>query len=415
MRRTTRLGALLALVVGVSLPTWGVGTSGAQEHHGDHDHGGGGTTTTTAAPTTTTTRPGSTTTTTRPAPTSTTTTTAPDDHDHGGAGGGDHHGNPTTTVPGPTTTTTAIPGTPGAVRAAVRYGPYTIPGAEAEGGAGHGHAHTGNRYAYFVQKPCEDCYITGMQADLVTADGRRAGWSTGAQLHHVALANWSWGRTDATCFVGTPYSVGLMLGQRFFASADDRTAVRFPRGFGYRVRSTDVWNLVWDLAGEAPESQDVYVQVTFDWVPASTRGMRDVEPVWLDVDQCDDSMISVPQGTSSESWTWNVNRPGAIVAVGALGHEGTKNVTVRNNTTGQVICDSRPTIGGDPLFTDPYHGLAHISSMSTCAGVPVSRVSTGQRVSVTTNYDMPKAVDDQLGIALAYVTQSRRPAPRQSG
>jgi hypothetical protein len=45
----------------------------------------------------------------------------------------------------------------------------------------------------------------------------------------------------------------------------------------------------------------------------------------------------------------------------------------------------------------------------------VSRVSTGQRVSVTTNYDMPKAVDDQLGIALAYVTQSRRPAPRQSG
>jgi hypothetical protein len=395
MRRTTRLGAFLAVVVAVSLPTWGVGTSAAQEHHGDHDHGG---TTTTAAPTTTTTRPGSTTT--APAPTTTTTaaptttTTAPDDH-------GDHdHGNPTTT-------TRPVPGTPGAVRAAVRYGPYTIPGAEAAaGGPGHGHAHTGSRYAYFVQKPCQDCYITGIQADLVHADGSRAGWSTGGQLHHVALANWSWRRTDATCLAGSPYPVGLLFGQRFFGSADDRTAVRFPRGYGYRVRSADVWNLVWDLAGQAPDEQEVYVQVSFDWVPASTRGMRDVEPVWLDAEQCDDSMVSVPQGPSSKSWTWRVNRPGNVVAVGAFGHEGTQNVTVKNDTTDEVICDSRPTLGGDPVFVDPFHGVQHISSMSTCAGTPVTRLRSGQRVTMTANYNMPKAVDDQLGVALAYVAQS---------
>jgi hypothetical protein len=402
MRRTTRLGALLALVVGVSLPTWGVGTSGAQEHHGDHDHGG--TTTTTAAPTTTTTRPGSTTTTPAPSTTAapTTTTTESDEH-------GDHdHGNPTTTVPGPTTTTRPVPGTPGAVRASVRYGPYTVPGAEApEGGAGHGHAHTGSRYAYFVQKPCENCFITAMQADLVHADGSRAGWATGSQLHHVALTNWAWGRTDATCFAGSPYPVGLLLGQRFFASADDRTAVRFPRGYGYRVNQTDAWNLIWDLAGEAPDEQEVFVQVTFDWVPASTRGMRNVEPVWLDVDQCDDSLISVPQGASSESWTWNVNRPGNLVSVGAVGHEGTQNVVIKNASTGQVICDSRPTVGGDPLFTDPYHGLAHISSMSTCTGTPVTRLTAGQRITMTANYEMSKAVDDQLGVALGYVAPAR--------
>lgn len=407
MRRTTRLGAFLALVVGVLLPTWGVGTSAAQEHHGDHDHGG---TTTTAAPTTTT-RPGSTTT--RPTPTTTTTrpattTTEPDDHGGHDHGGGDHHGNPTTTMPGSTTTTRPVPGTPGAVRAAVRYGPYTVPGAEAaEGGPGHGHAHTGPRYAYFVQKPCENCYITAIQADLVNADGTRAGWATGSQLHHVALTNWAWGRTDATCFVGSPYPVGLLLGQRFFASADDRTAVRFPRGYGYRVRDTDAWNLIWDLAGQAPEEQDVFVQVTYDWVPANTRGMRDVEPVWLDVDQCDDSLVSVPQGASSESWTWNVNRPGNLVSVGAVGHEGTQNVVIKNAATGQVICDSRPTIGGDPIFNDPYHGQPHISSMSTCTGTPVARLTTGQRITMTANYNMSKAVDDQLGLAMAYVAPAR--------
>jgi hypothetical protein len=402
MGRTTRLGALLALVVGVSVSTWGVGTSGAQEHHGDHDHG----TTTTAPATTSTTAPA--TTTTAPATTTTAPATTTTEHgDHGG--GGDHHGNPTTTVPGPTTSTTAVPGTPGGVRASIRYGPYTVPGADApEGGAGHGHAHTGSRFAYFVQKPCENCFITSMQADLVHADGSRAGWSTGSQLHHVALANWSWRRTDATCFAGSPYPVGLLLGQRFFGSADDRTAIRFPRGYGYRVRSADVWNLVWDLAGEAPDDQEVFVQMTYEWVPASRSGVRDVEPVWLDVDQCDDSMVSVPQGPGSKSWTWNVNRPGNVVAVGALGHEGTQSVAVKNDTTGQVICDSRPTVGGDPLFTDPYHGLQHISSMSTCTGNPVTRLRRGQRVSLTASYDMAKAVDDQLGVALAYVAGSGR-------
>ena len=51
----------------------------------------------------------------------------------------------------------------------------------------HGHAHTGNRFSLFIRKPCTNCYVTGLTANLVYADGRTAGWNTDAQLHHMVM------------------------------------------------------------------------------------------------------------------------------------------------------------------------------------------------------------------------------------
>src|SRR5688500_13960215 len=61
---------------------------------------------------------------------------------------------------------------------AVRYGPYTLqPGPETPDGR-HGHAHSGNQFAFGVQKPCSNCYITGMVARLTDENGATAGAST---------------------------------------------------------------------------------------------------------------------------------------------------------------------------------------------------------------------------------------------
>jgi Stress up-regulated Nod 19 len=381
---------MLALVAGLFVSTWGVGTSGAQEHHGGHhgghDHHGTtttGPTTTTTRPTTTTTRPG-TTTTTRPG---TTTTTGP-----------------TTTTTRPGSTTTTIPSQPGAQVSNVRYGPFNIPGAPNNPDGTHGHAHTGNQFRFFVQKPCNDCYITSMKADLIYPDGRRAGYSTNAQLHHMVLASWT-NRQDATCYFGFPFPLGLMFGQRFFASGDERTDIRMPPGYGYRVNSTDIWNLIYELAGMQAEAQNVMINMRFEWVPASTPGMTNVEPIWMDVAQCGFSTIRRPAGRSQASWTWNVNRPGGVMAIGGHIHDGGENITIRNDSTGQLICDSRAGYGESPLYVD-HHGEGHISSMSTCTGrrgAPVARVSNGQRVTMTANYNMPAAVDDQMGIVMAFI------------
>ncbi len=358
MRPTKRRRAFAGAVLGTVLlmAAAGTGTSAAQEH----DH-----------PTTTTT-----------------------EHDH-----------PTTTTTRPTSTSTTSPPQPGSQTTTIRYGPYSVQGAPPNPDGTHGHAHTGNQFSFFVQKPCGDCYITGMTADLVYADGRRAGWSTDTQLHHMVLFNQSWGRSDATCgnsFLG-------FLGQRFFASGDERTPIIAPPGYGYRVGLFDSWHMIWELANHNSTPQNnLYISMKWNWVPASTPGMRNVEPVWLDLNQCGTSHVSLPAGPSQRSYTWTVNRPGRVIGTGGHIHDGGIDIPLRNDTTGQLICNSTATYGGDPLYTG-HHSDAHLSGMSTCTGTrdrPVTTLTNGQRVTITGRYNMPAAVTDQMGIVLLYIDQS---------
>lgn len=312
----------------------------------------------------------------------------------------DDHSTTTTTVQAPTSTT--APPHPASQTTTLRYGPYSVQGAPANPDGTHGHVHTGNQFQFFLQKPCSNCYITGMTADLVYADGRRAGWSTDTQLHHMVLFNQGWGRTDATCgssFLG-------FLGQRFFASGDERTPVIAPAPYGYFVGAWDSWHMIWELANHnsAPQ-QGLYISMKYNWVPASTAGMRPLEPVWLDLNQCGTSHVSLPQGPSERSYTWTVNRPGRVIGTGGHIHDGGIDIATRNASTGQLICNSVARYGGDPLYTG-HHGDAHLSGMSTCTGTrerPVATLSQGQRVTMTGRYDMPQAVTDQMGIVLMYI------------
>ena len=289
----------------------------------------------------------------------------------------------------------------------IKYGPFTAPAAPPNPDGTHGHAHTGNLFSFWVQKPCGDCYITSMTADLVYPDGRRAGWSTNAQLHHMVMFNSEWGKVDPTCYVGFPFPLGLLFGQRFFASGDERTEIDMPAGYGYKVGAASTFNMIYELAGMTDQPQNVSIEMTYDWVPASTPGMKNVEPIWFDVAQCGFSTISRPQGPSQASWTWNVNRPGDIVAIGGHIHDGGKNIEIRNDTTGTVICNSVAGYGESPLYVD-HHGEGHISSMSKCHGTggnAALRVSNGQNVTIRANYDMPAAVQDQMGIVMAFVAE----------
>ncbi len=343
-------GVAAALVVSVS----GMGTSSAQEH--DHP---------------------------------TTTTTAHDDHPT------------TTTTPSPTTSTTAPPH-PESKTSVIKYGPFGVQAAPVQPDGKHGHAHTGNQFSFFIQKPCSDCYITGMAADLVNADGTRAGWSTDAQLHHMVLFNQGWGRSDATCgssFLG-------FLGQRFFASGDERTPIVAPAPYGYYVGLFDSWHMLWELANHKAEAQSgLQIQMTYTWVPANTPGIQGLEPVWLDLNQCWTSEISVPQGPSERSYTWSVNRPGRIIGAGGHIHDGGINILTRNASNGEVICDSVARYGGSPLYTG-HHGEPHLSGMSACTGTradPVATVSQGQQVRITGRYDMAEPATDQMGIVVMYL------------
>jgi len=269
----------------------------------------------------------------------------------------------------------------------VRYGPYTLPAAT-DTVAGS----TLTQLKLAVQRPCTDCFITSFTPDLVYENGTRATMETGAMLHHFVLS--SQFRSDATC---SNTWLGL-AGERFFASGNERTAIAFPAGYGYRVRWYDSWNLLVDLMNHTTSAQTVYVQVRYAYRP-SWESVKRLKPVWLDIDQCGDSEYSIPAGYSDTHWDWNVNVPGkAIAAIGHVHGHGIAVEATNESQGGASICRSDATL--DPM------DIHSVMSMSTCTGDPLSIVHQGQIVRLHSMYNSSHAATDVMGIMLLYVNPS---------
>lgn len=337
----------------------------------------------------------------------------------GGAGGGVLGVNPD------------IPTTPGARTSVVTYGPWTVP---ASRGTEHGQeGMLRNRLAFNVPKPCTNCYITSVQPTLKWEDGRVANVDTGQWLHHMVLA--SSARSDPNCGL----SILGLLGERIFASGNERTRVRAPVGYGYRIGALDSWNLIYDLMNSTMTPSRVKIEVTFGWVPDTTPGMKALRPVWLDVNQCGNSEVPARTGSYQYTYNWTVNVPGKLIGAGGHLHDGGTHITIRNESTGQLVCTSVAGYGGpgyeDPEgpghehdgdhggtppttdghgHTDADHARMHLSSMTQCVAPdgdrPVTTFTAGQRVSMTAYYDADKwsqhGGHPVMGIAVIYIAAS---------
>lgn len=264
----------------------------------------------------------------------------------------------------------------------VRYGPFTIPG-----GTMDMPGMIENQLRFGVAKPCAGCYITSMAPNLTFADGTTANVWDGVMLHHTVLS--SAFRSDPTCGGNL---LGL-IGQRFFASGNERTVVEVPAGYGYYVGWFDSWNMIVDLMNHSMDAQTVYIDITYTWTRTTqTR----VTPVWLDVDQCGDSEYAVPAGLSDTHWDWTVNVPGKIVGIGGHIHDGGVRIEATNETTGESICDSVAS------YMD-HMDMRHVMSMSKCVADPVAVIERGQTVRVHSVYDTMAPLDDAMGIMIAFI------------
>ncbi|MBA3744177.1 hypothetical protein [Sporichthya sp.] len=267
----------------------------------------------------------------------------------------------------------------------VRLGPFVLPSAP-----------TGemqvNRPLPNVPKPCEDCYITAIEPRLVTADGKRADMSTGVMMHHFVVAETA--ATDPTCGRN---GIGAM-GRRLFASGDERTPIRLPDGFGFRVRPGP-WAGLIELMNHSETPQVVFFETVVHHVPASTPGMKAVTPVWLDVNNCMTSEYAVPTGKSATAWSWRSSLTGRVVAAGGHVHAGGMGMTLDNVTTKARICSSRAGYGSGAL-----DGL--VTSMSTCSWDSLGALRAGDKLTLTSMYDAPKAMGDVMGIMLIAVYET---------
>jgi hypothetical protein len=138
--------------------------------------------------------------------------------------------------------------------AAVKYGPYKVKAGEMQDGV----------WTWNAPKPCEDCYITAMEADLQYPDGRMANIEDGAWLHHIVLHNgmgmWPGTKGDVVCS-GTLLSAGLPYPHRIFASGNERRIVRLneKHKFGIAVEKGEQFQLIHDILNQGSKDQTYYI------------------------------------------------------------------------------------------------------------------------------------------------------------
>jgi hypothetical protein len=286
----------------------------------------------------------------------------------------------------------------------VEYGPWTIP---AGNGDPHDHDNAGmisNEIRTNVARPCTGCKLIAVDPEMVDAStGREVNMRTGPMLHHFVLA--ASNRTDNTCS-GT--TVGL-LGQRFFASGNERTAIDIERlSYGYEVGESDRWTMVTDLMNWSTETRSVKIKVTFKYATGSDATSRtNLRPWWLDVDGCStDSLIEVPVGFSDTHREIRAPSAGRLIAAAGHIHDHGLSVELTNQSRSEaLICNSVSRSGETEGYVSP-EGRLSISSMSTCIGTPVAEISSGNTLRLHVKYEVPvghPAIDDAMGIMIGFV------------
>lgn len=261
----------------------------------------------------------------------------------------------------------------------VRYGPWTIPAGTMERPG----EITNSLSA--ASKPCGSCDIIGEQPDLVYADGSTANMDTGPMLHHFVIGNLA--AKDLVC-------PGQPMGDRLWASGNERTDKEFPSGYGVAVRNIDRWVLLTDLMNYAASPKTVYLSITY--TIAGARTTTPVRSLWLDAGGCLSSAYNIPAGPSVRTWTWFATAGGRLVFLNGHQHADGVHVKLSDDTTRTVLCDSYAEY-------EEMGGMRVIVKMGSCAGDPVGTIRLGDRLTVSSYYDSPMPQPGVMGIVHAYL------------
>jgi hypothetical protein len=249
-----------------------------------------------------------------------------------------------------------------------------------------------------AEAPPEPGYITSVKATLVDEYGYSLDHHA-VHLHHVVWFNPS--KEDMTC-EGWP--------DRFFASGKERTKIELPEGYGYYWDNAPwegpygtydpTWLMNYHLDGMHKDHEfDVYVKLTLGFTPASEATLTNVVPVWLDVDNCDDSEYDVAKGSgdkprSRTKWTYTMPEGGSFVTMAGHLHDYGLRLKLKNLTTGEQMFTSTA------LYDERPEEKWNLTGMTTYSGVPGIPVAAGDELQLTAVYDNAHAHDDVMGIMI---------------
>lgn len=291
-------------------------------------------------------------------------------------------------------------------RVVVRQGPFTLEPYQVR--------YT-SRDTRKVRAPRLDGYIVRMHARVVDAQGRAMPVQQ-VMLHHIVYKTRA--RRDEVC--GGRES--------FYGTGEENETLRFPPGYGYRIRRRDRWLTGWMLMNHQAQRKVAYVEYTA-WVDTSRR-IQGVRPYWVRATACKnrrDPIFNVaggrrPGARFEKSASWTVPRSGRLVAGGSHVHGGSRSLRLAQpRCGGRSLMVSRPLYG---LPSHPYYNVLPVlhepgpiatSWLTSAAGIPVRK---GERLRVTSVYDGERPHVRVMGIWHLYLAPDRsvqrgcRPLPR---
>ena len=237
-----------------------------------------------------------------------------------------------------------------------------------------------------VKAPKVNGYIVGMNVRLVDRRGRPITIQD-VMLHHVVFH-----RKARLSSRGPCSSTG---GEPIYGTGEERQALRFPSGYGYRVRRGDRWRITAMLMSHSVAAKNAYIQYR---VKVRTgKRLTPVHPFWIRANGCGKQVSypvhggGSPGSTSTRSSTWRVPYDGRIVAVGGHLHGGARNMWLS-----QPRCGGRRLLDNAPRFGMPNHlyyrarpilhepGPVDTRYFLSRSGIPVRR---GERLRITGAYE----------------------------
>ncbi len=293
-------------------------------------------------------------------------------------------------------------------------------------------------------KPCYDCYITSVTPELEADSDPTAGenWVVAnylstppARLHHMVLFNHAY--TDPTCAGNELFAA---LGDRWFASGDERGTLGFPAGYGYYIPPSDglasnYWNMNVMIHNLSSQQQNFRLRMTFKYHPASDN-LKPVRHLWLDQNNCSTSQYQVNAGYEDDHTSWTVGSAagtaddieGKIFEIGGHVHDEGTSVSATlmplGSGTETLICASQggyaagSTFAPDTITTPNSPGPAHpanalvaspsdpgyqghIETMSGC--LTSTMIKPGDMIHLHTQYNADATIPDVMGIMGAWV------------
>ena len=248
-----------------------------------------------------------------------------------------------------------------------------------------------------VDAPPEPGYLTSMRATLVDASGDRIAHHM-VHLHHAVWLNPY--KTDSTCDGYSGYDW-----DRFFATGKERTRVEFPAAHGYLWSNEGGADSFWAFTAhlDGMHGQDgVFVRLDLGFTPvAEATGYTDVDPVWLDVENCSENPVfDVAQGSGrrgvfKKRWNYTMHDNGSFVSIGGHLHDGGLRLVLRNETTGRRVYTSDAIYG---LRNEPWY----LTKMTAFSGLPGLPVSQGDELQLVAVYDSTHRWRDVMGIMVGY-------------